>query len=45
MNVISTEITQLRAKHDIHATCCVVTDELVLLGTSAGVLWAFEKES
>lgn len=45
MRSISGELTQLRAKFDSRATCCVITDELVLLGTSAGVLWAFEKES
>jgi len=45
LRTISGELTQLRAKHDSRATCCVITDELVLLGTSAGVLWAFEKES
>lgn len=35
----------MRQKTQTNATCCVITDEVILLGTSAGVLWAFERDS
>ena len=45
MQTISSELEALRNKTSTVATCCLVTDEVVLIGTSAGVLWAFERES
>lgn len=45
MQTISNELEILKNKTNTVATSCVVTDEVVLIGTSAGVLWAFERES
>jgi hypothetical protein len=45
MKSISSELNLLRTKTQSSATCCVITDEVILLGTSAGVLWAFERDT